>query len=86
MGLGDVKLAGVIGLFLGWLGWSTLVVGAFAAFLVGGVYGIFMLVTKRASRGSGIPFGPWMFIGAWIGVFFGEVIADWYFGIIGLTL
>lgn len=85
MGLGDVKLAGVLGLFLGWLGWGTLVVGAFAAFLLGGVFAIGLLVARKASRRSGIPFGPWMLLGAGVGTFFGEVIADKYLALVGLV-
>ena len=72
MGMGDVKLAGVLGLALGWLGWGSLVIGAFGAFLLGGLFSIGLLVTRRAGRGSGIPFGPWMLAGAALGVAVGE--------------
>lgn len=78
MGLGDVKLAGVLGLYLGWIGWDALVVGWFAAFLLGGLYAVALLVTRRAGRGSGIPFGPWMLAGAAVGLVLGPVVADWY--------
>lgn len=81
MGGGDVKLAGVIGLALGWLGWAPLIVGAFAAFLLGGIYGIALILLRRAGRKSGIPFGPWMILGAWTGVFAGEALARWYIGL-----
>ncbi len=46
MGMGDVKLAGVIGLFLGAIGWGPLIVGVFAAFLLGGLFGIGLMITK----------------------------------------
>ncbi|MFE4725375.1 prepilin peptidase [Microbacterium sp. NPDC056736] len=78
MGGGDVKLAGVIGLHLGWLGWGVLVVGAFAAFVFGGVFGIALMAVRRADRKTAIPFGPWMILGAWTGVFTGEVVGQWY--------
>lgn len=78
MGAGDVRLAGLIGLFLGWMGWGSLVVGAFAAFVLGGVYGVVLLVMGRARRGTAIPFGPWMIAGAWIGIACGEPVARWY--------
>jgi leader peptidase (prepilin peptidase)/N-methyltransferase len=78
MGGGDVKLAGVIGIYLGWLGWGSLAVGSFAAFLFGGVFGVALLVVRRAGRKTAIPFGPWMILGAWTGVFTGEVIGRWY--------
>jgi leader peptidase (prepilin peptidase)/N-methyltransferase len=85
MGFGDVKLAGVLGLFLGWLGWGTLAVGAFAAFVLGGLFGLVLLLARRAGRKTRIPFGPWMLGGAWVGVFFGEQIARWYLGLFGLA-
>jgi leader peptidase (prepilin peptidase)/N-methyltransferase len=81
MGGGDVKLAGVIGLYLGWVGWSTLVVGAFAAFLFGGVFGILLIVLRRAGRKTAIPFGPWMLLGAWAGLFTGALVGRWYLGL-----
>ena len=84
MGLGDVKLAGVIGLFLGFLGLPQLLVGAFAAFLLGGLFSIGLLVARRAGRGAGIPFGPWMLGGAWVGILAGEPIASFYLGLFGL--
>lgn len=85
MGMGDVKLAGVLGLFLGFAGWGQLAVGAGAAFVLGGVFGIILLVTKRAGRTSGIPFGPWMLLGAWIGIFAGQSIAGDYLALMGLS-
>lgn len=77
-GLGDVKLAGVLGLYLGWVGWDALVVGWFAAYLVGGLFSIGLLLTRRAGRRSKIPFGPWMLIGAAVGLTLGPAVADWY--------
>lgn len=85
MGFGDVKLAGVIGLFLGWIGVGSVVVGAFSAFLLGGLFSIGLLVFRKAGRKSGIPFGPWMLVGSWIGIFFGEQIAGAYLALIGLN-
>jgi leader peptidase (prepilin peptidase)/N-methyltransferase len=82
MGLGDVKLAGVLGLYLAWFGWATLVVGAFAAFLVGGVFGVVLLAAGRAGRKTGIPFGPWMLVGAALGILVGEDVAAWYVGML----
>lgn len=85
MGLGDVKLAGVLGLYLGWLGWAPLIVGAFSAFLLGGLFALVLLITRRANRKSGIPFGPWMLAGAWLGIFYGEQIAIGYLSLFGLA-
>jgi leader peptidase (prepilin peptidase)/N-methyltransferase len=84
MGMGDVKLAGVLGLFLGSIGWGALAVGAMGAFVLGGVFGLALIVTRRAGRGSGIPFGPWMFAGAWLGIFVGEPLAKAYLSGMGI--
>lgn len=84
MGLGDVKLAGVLGLWLAAFGWGQLAVGIGAAFLLGGVTGIVLLATRRVGRKTGIPFGPWMLAGAWIGIAAGRVIATGYLRAIGL--
>jgi leader peptidase (prepilin peptidase)/N-methyltransferase len=85
MGFGDVKLAGALGLFLGYLGWGQLIVGAFGAFLLGGLFTVVLLVLRRANRKSGIPFGPWMLAGAWIGALFGEPVARGYLALFGLV-
>jgi leader peptidase (prepilin peptidase) / N-methyltransferase len=84
MGFGDVKLAGVIGLYLGSLGWAQLVIGGFAAFLLGGLFGIALALGRRVTRRSGIPFGPWMLAGAWIGIFAGGLIWERYLALIGI--
>lgn len=83
MGFGDVKLAGVLGLFLAWLGWGELVVGAFAAFLLGGAFSIGLLLTRRADRKTGVPFGPWMISGALVGVAWGGPLWASYLGLLG---
>lgn len=85
MGLGDVKLAAVLGLFLGQLGIAQLVVGIAGGFVLGGVFGVAVLVVRRTGRGTAIPFGPWMLAGAWIGVLAGPAIARSYLALVGLT-
>lgn len=80
MGLGDLKLSGVLGLYLGWVGWGALAVGTFAAFLLGGLFGIALMVAGRAGRKTKVPFGPWMLVGAALGVVVGEPLAAWYLG------
>lgn len=84
MGFGDVKLAGVLGLFLGWLGWDALVVGALAGFILGGLWGVVLIITRRARRGSTVPFGPWMLAGAWVAILGGTWIAKSYLGLAGI--
>ncbi|AEV82022.1 peptidase A24 [Actinoplanes sp. SE50] len=78
MGRGDVKLAPLLGFHLGWLGWGAVAVGAFAAFLLGGVVGAILLATRVAGRKSRIPFGPYMLAGAFLAVFAAAPIAEWY--------
>lgn len=64
LGLGDVKLGGVLGLWLGWFGWSAVLAGPVVAFLLGGVLACVLLVARRAGRDSEFAFGPWMILGA----------------------
>lgn len=70
LGLGDVKLAGLLGGFLGWLGWSETLMGTLAAFAVGGVGTAVLLLTRRVARGGALPFGPSMVVGALVGALF----------------
>lgn len=81
MGFGDVKLAGVLGMYLAWFGWGAFVVGGFSAFLLGGVFSVGLLISGRAGRKSGIPFGPWMLCGALLGIIVGESVWDGYLGL-----
>ena len=85
MGLGDVKLAGVVGIYLGWAGWGPLAVGALGAFILGGIYAMALIAARRATRKSGVPFGPWMLAGAWLGIAAGTAIFSSYLSIFGLT-
>jgi leader peptidase (prepilin peptidase) / N-methyltransferase len=64
MGFGDVKLAGVLGMYLGYLGWGHLFAGTFLAFLLGGLWSIALLAARRGTLKSSIPFGPFMLAGA----------------------
>ncbi|MER6828728.1 A24 family peptidase [Streptosporangium sp. NPDC000563] len=68
MGFGDVKFAASLGTALGWLGWNTLVTGAFLGLLAGGLYGAALMASRRAGRKSEIPFGPFMAVGALVAV------------------
>ncbi|MBU4465057.1 MAG: A24 family peptidase [Actinobacteria bacterium] len=81
MGGGDVKLAGIVGIYLGWAGWGSLVVGAVSAFVIGGLAGAMLIVTRRATRRTAIPFGPFLLAGAWIGILFGAPLSAAYLGI-----
>jgi leader peptidase (prepilin peptidase)/N-methyltransferase len=82
MGMGDVKLALVIGVVLGAIGLRYVGVAAAGAVLFGGVGGIVALAMGR-NRKAMIPFGPYMAAGAVVAAFWGERIADWYLGSFG---
>lgn len=64
MGMGDVKLAGLLGLYLGWLGWPVLVAGLFLGFVVQAVVGLALIAVRRAGRTTELPFGPALVAGA----------------------
>jgi leader peptidase (prepilin peptidase)/N-methyltransferase len=85
MGLGDVKLAGLLGFALAYLGWGPLAVGSFGAFVLGGTFAIALMIVGRAGRRSGIPFGPWMLAGAWVGIAVGPPVWTAYLGLLGLA-
>lgn len=80
MGLGDVKLAGYLGLHLGWLGLTHVLLGAVIGFFAGGFTGIVLLATGRRGRKDMIPFGPFMAAGALVAVFFGGQILRLWLG------
>jgi leader peptidase (prepilin peptidase)/N-methyltransferase len=64
MGWGDVKLSGLIGLYLGWFGAGALLAGVLGGYLLAAVAGIGLIATGRATRKSHLPFGPFMLGGA----------------------
>ncbi len=80
MGFGDVKLAGVLGLYLGWLGWDVWAVGLLAGFFSGGLFGVALLALGRGGRKTKVPFGPFMIFGAFLAIFVGEPIARVWLG------
>ncbi|MGI5368119.1 prepilin peptidase [Streptomyces sp. A244] len=75
MGFGDVKLALGAGAALGWYGWPTVMLGTFAGFLLGALYGAALVITRRASRKTAIPFGPFLIAGALLGLLVGAYTA-----------
>jgi leader peptidase (prepilin peptidase)/N-methyltransferase len=76
MGMGDVKLAAVMGLFLG----RAVAPGIFAALVFGTVVGAVIIarVGTKEGRKTGIPFGPWLALGGLVGLFAGDPLVDWY--------
>ncbi|HYH47958.1 MAG TPA: prepilin peptidase [Acidimicrobiia bacterium] len=80
MGMGDVKLAFSLGLFLGWLGWGQVFLGGFLSFLLGAVVGVGLIVTKIKGRKDVVPFGPFLALGTMLTVLWGDPLLRWYTG------
>lgn len=76
MGVGDLKLAGALGLLLSW---PDIILALSIAFVLGAVVGSIYLLAQRKNLKSIIPFGPFMVAGVFILIFFGYQIANWYF-------
>ncbi|GGN29105.1 prepilin peptidase [Streptomyces fuscichromogenes] len=75
MGFGDVKLALGVGAALGWYGWPTVLLGTFAGFLLGALYGGALVAVRRAGRKTAIAFGPFLIAGAFAGLLVGAYTA-----------
>ena len=80
MGMGDVKLAFSLGLYLGWLGWGQVFLGGFLAFLLGAVVGVGLIASGIKGRKDAVPFGPFLALGTMITILAGDPILRWYSG------
>jgi leader peptidase (prepilin peptidase)/N-methyltransferase len=78
MAFGDVRLAAVIGLGLGWLGARIALLGFFLAFLLGSVIGVVLILAKKIQRQAPIPFGVFLAAGAFLAVYFGQPLINLY--------
>lgn len=78
MGFGDVKLAGVLGLYTAWLGWGVWAAGLFLGFLLGGLFGVALVAARRGGRKTAVPFGPFMLLGALVAILVGQHLVDAY--------
>lgn len=85
LGFGDVKLAPSLGLILGFFGWGPVAIGTAAAWLLGAVVGVTGVVLGKVGRRKQIPFGPFLLVGTWVGVFFGEELSRLYLEMFGLA-
>ena len=79
LGGGDVKLAAGLGL---WLGWEAAIVAVWIAFLLGGIAAVVLLITRRKGRRDGIPFGPFLAVGGYVGYVAGAELWRLYWGIV----
>jgi leader peptidase (prepilin peptidase)/N-methyltransferase len=77
MGGGDVKIAAMIGAFLGW---RYIIISLFLGFFLGALAGIFLIMSKIKSREDTVPFGPFIVLGSFITLLWGEKIISWYIG------
>jgi leader peptidase (prepilin peptidase)/N-methyltransferase len=80
MGFGDVRLAGVIGMMLGWLGLRYLFLGLFLAFMLAAVIGLVLIATRLRTRKDAVPFGPFLAGGAVLAALWGHAILHAYQG------
>lgn len=81
LGLGDVRLAALLGAFLGWLGYRPMAVGFLLALLAGGVAGVGLLLLKRGGRSTRIPFGPFLAGGSLVAVLWGSELSRLWLGV-----
>jgi len=77
MGGGDVKLAAMIGAFLGW---KYITISLFLGFFLGALVGILLIMMKIKNREDAVPFGPFIVLGSMITLLWGEKIIFWYLG------
>ena len=76
MGLGDVKLGFLLGLFLGF---PRIAFALYVAFLTGAIVGVILILRKRAGLKSKIAFGPFLILGALISILYETTIRTWFY-------
>ena len=75
MGVGDIKLAFLMGLILGW---PNILVALFFAFFSGATIGVGLVLAQRKSFKSEVPFGPFLVAGTLVAMFYGQALINWY--------
>ena len=81
MGVGDIKLAFFMGLFLGY---PKILVALFLAFSLGALIGIILILTGKKTLKAKVPFAPFLVTGTFMALFWGEKIINWYLNLIYL--
>lgn len=76
MGDGDVRLAPLLGMYLGWLNPGIVLPGLFFGFVAGAVVGVAMMAADRAGRRTAVPFGPFLALGTVVAIFVGQHFVD----------
>jgi leader peptidase (prepilin peptidase)/N-methyltransferase len=85
MGLGDVALAPVLGVALGWLGWGASLVGLMGGFLIGATIGAALLISGTAERRAQVPHGPFLLAGVATGMLLGQPLWEAYLRLVGVS-
>ncbi len=80
MGGGDVKLAAMLGAFMGW---KLVLISLFVAFFIGAVVGVIVMARKPKNWDSSLPFGPFIALGAVLALLWGESALAWYSSLLG---
>jgi leader peptidase (prepilin peptidase) / N-methyltransferase len=76
MGEGDVRLAPLLGMYLGWLNPGIVLPGLFFGFIAGAVVGVAMMAGSKAGRRTAVPFGPFLALGTVVAIFYGQHFVD----------
>jgi leader peptidase (prepilin peptidase)/N-methyltransferase len=84
VGFGDVKLAGLLGIHLGWLSWSTVMIGALGSFCMVGFGGVALAGHRRTAQGS-IPIAPCLILASVLALFVTVPISTWYGSLLDLA-
>ena len=79
MGMGDLKLAIPVALLLGW---PETLIAFIAAFVIGSIVGLLMIASKKTTMKGAMPFGPFIVIGLYVAIFYGESLLRWYFSLV----
>lgn len=77
MGAGDIELGALLGL---WIGAPAIWVGLWLAFVVGALYGVGLMVNKKATMRSAVAFGPFLIVGAYISLLYGDTMIQLLLG------
>jgi len=81
MGYGDFKLLAAGG---AWFGMQSVMVIVIMSSFAGAILGLFFILINKNKKSKQIPFGPYLAIGMWLTMIFGQNIIDWYFAFSGL--
>ncbi|MBI5221761.1 MAG: prepilin peptidase [Candidatus Magasanikbacteria bacterium] len=79
IGGGDVRMGVMMGI---WLGWQNTIVAIFLAYIIGAIFAVFLLITKKADRKTAIPFGTFLVVGTFLALYWGQSLVHWYTGLL----